>query len=197
MPFFRGRPECLQAFRIGERAVVEEVYWAHLSLVEKIVRHGFHKTGAGEAARVPTSEIADVVQEVFARAFREKARLAYDGIREYAPFLTTIARNVVADWGRRRGHSVVEIPIHLDELASSDDRSWAEEAVMQIVDGYVAALPATLRSVHEQRYIIGHSQTETARTLGMTRQQVRTLEEKLRSGVAHALRRADLAGGVK
>src|SRR5262249_11634628 len=117
MPFFRGRPERLQAFRIGERAVVEEGYWAYLSLVERIVRHGFRRTGAAEAAGVPTSEIADAVQEVFARAFREKARLAYDGIREYGPFLTTIARNVVADWGRRRGHSVVEIPIDPDELA--------------------------------------------------------------------------------
>jgi RNA polymerase sigma-70 factor (ECF subfamily) len=197
MPFFRGRPDRLQGFRAGERAVVEEVYWAYLSLVEKIVRHGFRKTVAREASTVPTSDIADAVQEVFARAFREKARDAYDGIREYGPFLTTIARNVVADWGRRRGRAVVEIPIDPDELALFDDRVWAEDAVMQIVDGYVAALPASLRRVHEQRYVIGQSQADTAQTLGMTRQQVRTLEAKLRSGLARALRQADLAGPAK
>src|ERR1044071_1316367 len=160
MPFFRGRADRLQAFRTGERAVVEEVYWAYLGLVDKIVRHGFRKTGAAQIAPVPTSEVADAVQEVFARAFRENARLAYDGIRDYGPFLATIARNVVADWGRRRGHSVVETPADPDELPPPDGRSWAEEAVMQLVDGYVAELPAELRRVHEQRYVIGQSQTE-------------------------------------
>jgi RNA polymerase sigma-70 factor (ECF subfamily) len=187
----------LQAFRTGERAVVEEVYWVYLSLVDKIVRHGFRKNGAAETAPVPTSEIADAVQEIFARAFRENARLAYDGIRDYGPFLATIARNVVADWGRRRGHSVVEIPIDLDALTSSDDRGWAEEEVMLLVDGYVMALPPALRRVHEQRYVLGQSQTETARTLGVSRQQLRTLEARLRRGLARALRRADLAGRVK
>jgi RNA polymerase sigma-70 factor, ECF subfamily len=197
MPFFRGRADRLQAFRAGQRAVVEEVYWTYLGLVEKIVRHGFRRTGAAETAPVPTSDIADAVQEVFARAFRENARVAYDGIRDYGPFLATIARNVVADWGRRRGHSVVEIPTDPDALPSSDDRGWAEEAVMQVVDGYVAALPAALRRVHEQRYMLGQSQVETARTLGVSRQQLRTLEANLRRGLARELRRAGLASRGK
>jgi RNA polymerase sigma-70 factor, ECF subfamily len=197
MPFFRGRADRLQAFRIGDRAVVEEVYWAYLGLVERIVRHGFRNYGVTEIAPVPTSEIADAVQEVFARAFRENVRLAYDGIRDYGPFLATIARNVVADWGRRRGHSVVEIPTDPDALTEIDDRGWAEEAVMQLVDEYVAALPAELRRVHEQRYVLEQSQLEAARTLGVSRQHLRTLEAKLQRGLERALRRADLGGRVK
>ncbi|HXU06633.1 MAG TPA: sigma-70 family RNA polymerase sigma factor [Polyangia bacterium] len=198
MPFFRGRADRLQAFRAGERSVVEEVYWSYLPLVEKIVRHGVRQTIASGTSPVPASDVADAVQEVFARAFRERARLAYDGIRDYGPFLTTIARNVVADWGRRRGHAVVEIAVDLDNLPSPmGEQNWAEEAVMQIVERYISELPPELRRVHELRYTLAQSQNDAAQALGVSRQRLRTLEEKLRRGLERGLRRAGLAGRVK
>jgi RNA polymerase sigma-70 factor (ECF subfamily) len=198
MPFFRGRPDRLQAFRTGERSVVEEVYWSYLARIEAIVRHGFRRTVASATVPIPAADVADAVQEVFARAFRESARAAYDGIRDYGPFLATIARNVVADWGRRRGHAVVEIAADMDNLPPPDDAQvWAEDAVMQLVESYLAALPPELRRVHELRFEQAQSQTDAAAALGLSRQRLRTLEAKLRSGLARSLRRAGLAWRVK
>src|SRR5882724_2428304 len=106
MTFFRGHPDLLQAFRAGQREVVEQVYWAYVDRVERIVRYGFHSVPMQRhVSGVPASEVADLVQEVFVRAFRESARLSYDGLRDYAPFLGTIARNVLVDSARRRGHA--------------------------------------------------------------------------------------------
>jgi DNA-binding XRE family transcriptional regulator len=41
--------------------------------------------------------------------------------------------------------------------------------------------------VYQQRYIASATQEEAARVLGITRQRLRTLENKLRRGLARAL----------
>jgi RNA polymerase sigma-70 factor (ECF subfamily) len=196
--FFRGRADRLSAFRAGQRQAVEEVYWAYVDRVERIVRYGFAGIrGNQRISGVPASEVADVVQEVFVRAFRESARLAYDGLRDYAPFLDTIARNVVVDWARRRGHALEELPENIADASSEGERNLesdvAGEALIRFVERYIAELPQELRQVHEQRYVLGRSQNETAERLSVSRQKVRTLEDRLREGLRRALRRAKLA----
>jgi len=75
MTFFRGRPDLVQGYRQGLRAVVEDV-WAYVDRVEAIVRHGFHQANAAQrVAGVPSSEVADLVQEVFARRVSGKRAL--------------------------------------------------------------------------------------------------------------------------
>lgn len=194
MPFFRGRPDLLRDFRAGRREVLEAVYWAYVGRVEHIIRFGFYLTSKRRSVTgVPVSEIADLVQEVFARAFRESARLSYDGQRDYGPFLGTIARNVVNDWARRRNRHAVELPDDFDESAAIDgELPWAEETVMQLVEKYLQELPPELRRVHEERYVHGRSQNAAAVALGLTRQRIRTLEGKLRDGLNRALQRAKL-----
>jgi RNA polymerase sigma-70 factor (ECF subfamily) len=188
--FFLGRPELLRAFREGDRAVVADVYWAYVDLVERVVHRAFQRAGG---RGVPAEEVADLVQEVFVRAFRERARLAYDGLREYRPFLGTVARNVVTDWARRRGRALVELPEELEAQPTDDaEPGWADEEVVRATEAYLAGLPVELAGVHQQRFVLGNSQLEAARQLGFTRQQVRTLEGKLRDGLALALRKAGL-----
>src|SRR5260370_11168720 len=194
MTFFRGRPDRLHGVRAGERAVLEELYWAYIDRVVRIVRHGFYRVGSGRVLGVLSSEVRDVVQDVFSRAFRETARLTYDGVREYSPFLATIARNVVTDWARRRGHAPVELSAELEDTPAEDvELAWANEAVMSVVDEYLSHLDPELCKLHEPHYVLGLSQNEAARALCLTRQQFRSRGAKLRAGLVRAILRVNLS----
>ena len=59
----------------------------------------------GGVCRQP-QDLADLVQEVFMRAFSREGRQAYDGLRDYGPYLFAIARNVLVDWARVRGREI-------------------------------------------------------------------------------------------
>jgi RNA polymerase sigma-70 factor, ECF subfamily len=190
VPFLRSRPGLLAAFRRGDRAALEEVYWAYVDVVEIAIRRG-HAI-ASKGTRVPGAApdaVADSVQETFLRAFREGARSAYDGVREYGPYLRTIARNVLVDRARSERR---EIPV--DDLApmldatEAPDEPWADAETMRIVEDYIASLDDELRSIHEARYVRGLSQNVAAETLGITRQTVRTLEARLREGLARRIK---------
>jgi RNA polymerase sigma-70 factor (ECF subfamily) len=183
MPFLRERPALLKAFREGDREAMEKVYWAYIGRVGRFV-----------AVHVRRSDVEDVVQDVFIRAFNAQARLSYDGLRDYGPWLVTIARNIVIDRARRDGREVLKEEISVDEPAEepAEASSWADPAVMRVVDSYVAALPTPLREVHEYRYVRCLPQREAAAQLGITRQQLRTREDHLRQGLRVALGKASL-----
>lgn len=177
MTIFVERPGLLPRFRRGERAALEEVYFAYVDLVAHVVRQSFHGAHA-----------ADLIQETFARAFAERARLAYDGLRTYKPFLLTICRNLVVDEARKRGREVV-VDDPPEPLPGDDarDPEWADAATVAVVERYVAGLDGKLRALYEERYVKDRSQNEAAAALGLTRQKVRTLEDKLRRGLEEAL----------
>jgi RNA polymerase sigma factor (sigma-70 family) len=200
MTLFHDQPGLLARFRAGERDALEAVYWSYVDRVEAIVRQG-HAI-AGRITRVEGAsggEVADLVQEVFARAFRERARLGYDGLRPYGPYLATIARNLLSDWSRQRGRELLmdELDAAVDRAAAegegtagapdADDEPWASEAVMQAVEQFLAKLAPELREVHEQRYVMGRSQQAAAEALGISRQALRTRENHLRDGLRRAL----------
>lgn len=189
MPHLRADAALLAGFRRGERSALERVYWAYVDRVERILRFGVHLVKAdAPSTRVsgaPVDEIGDLVQETFARAFTEKTRLAYDGLRDYGPFLATIARNLLIDRARKLGRELPLDAINIDdEPAPEAEAPYAEPAVMQAVNEYLAQLPDELRAAHNQRYERGLSQEDAARALGISRQQIRTLEKRLREGLA-------------
>jgi len=189
MPHLAKDPALLAAFRRGERAALERVYWHYIDRIERVVRHGFHLLrGPGHVMGARPDEVADLVQETFARAFTERARLAYDGIRDYAPFLTTIARNLLADRARRLGREL-QLPEDWEEPAVEEEIPFADDRTMRAVREYLTALSDELRGVHEKRYVRGLSQEEAASQLGLTRQRLRTLEKKLRQGLAAHMER--------
>jgi RNA polymerase sigma factor (sigma-70 family) len=197
MPIFRGKPDLLRGFREGDRSALELVYRAYVDKVTGIVRFGFRLPESAVVAaglRGNASEVADVVQEIFVKAFGRAARASFDGLREYGPYLYAIARNVLADWSRRAGR---ELPTLASELERASDESWvpsdeelgpwADPSTLARVRGYLEGLDAELRRVHETRYVAGLSQREAADQLGVGRQTLRTLEGRLRSGLRRAL----------
>jgi len=192
MGVFQDTPGLLRGFRDGSRESMETVYWAYVKWVEVLVRRGFRVSGGRQVPGVRGENFEDLVQEIFAKAFSERARLAFDGLRDYEPFLFTIARNVVVDWARKHGREVsLEefVPNVADESAGrDDDEPWADPDTMRAVEAYVKQLPENLAAVHRERYVLGHTQLQAARVLGLTRQQLRTLEARLRKGLDERLR---------
>jgi len=196
MPFLARDAALLQRFRRGEQAALEMVYWAYVDRIERVARYGFRLAQKGlHIEGVGPDELPDVVQETFARAFAERARLAYDGLRDYGPFLSTIARNLLADRARRRGR---EIPLDLggewDEAPPpTEEPAWASDALTAAVKAYLDGAPSELKGVHHERYVRCVSQEEAARVLGVSRQQLRTLEKRLRDGLSAYIEGAGLS----
>jgi RNA polymerase sigma-70 factor (ECF subfamily) len=199
MTIFRGRADLLQQFRDGNPAALEMIYRTYVGRVVGLIRHGFQgATSAGRPAGPPrrSEDLGDLVQETFLRAFAPGARQGFDGVREYGPYLITVARNVVVDWARRQGREVPTewpaIETLMDRAAGNPDAE-VEPRVSGVVEDYLAELPPELRAVHQVRYERGFSQVEGAAALGITRQALRTLENKLRTGLRRALKRSELA----
>ena len=201
MPIFRGDAERLRRFREGDSAVMEEVYWAYVDRVAGIVRFGF--TVPGSLARVPgvagrADEAAELVQEIFARVFSRSCRLGFDGLRDFGPYLHAIARNVLADWARRRGREVPsgwleDVGTSLPEPQAEEEAAWSDPDTMALVSRYVEQLPPLERAVHDALYQRGLSQRTAAEALGLTRQRLRTLEARLRKGLRKDLKRRALS----
>ncbi len=193
MTLLRERPELLAAFRRGDRAALEEVYWTYVERVERVVRFGFALADRGTfVVGARGSDLADLVQDAFLRAFAPPALQGYDGLRDYWPYLQTIARNLLVDWARKQGRELSLEALGeaaTGTLAAPETTAFADAVTMRAVEAYLAALDPTLRAVHEERYVKSRSQLEAAEALGISRQQLRTLETRLREGLRDALRK--------
>jgi RNA polymerase sigma factor (sigma-70 family) len=189
--------ELVRAFRRGDREALARVYQLHIDDVERLARRALLGMRSLSAAN-----LADVVQEIFLRAFSENARASYDGLREYRPYLLMMARNVVADWARRAGREVPSAEV-LDALDAGAGTAQAEPdpppfppATVSLVAAYVQALPPELRAVHHRRFELAEPQREAAAALGISRQSLRTRERRLIVGLRRELRRAGLGAGA-
>jgi RNA polymerase sigma factor (sigma-70 family) len=188
-------PRLWEAFREGKRAALERVYWDHIDQVETLVRVGLLRAGQFSAANV-----ADVVQEVFAKAFAAKSRAAYDGVREYTPFLRQIARNALVDWlrvQRREGFPTLELDDLVDGLPTEheDPRSLFDPELLSVVQRFVQELEPPLRAVHDRRFLAAESQHQVAIALGISRQNVRTLERRLLTSLRREIRNVQRDNG--
>ncbi|HEV3190386.1 MAG TPA: RNA polymerase sigma factor [Polyangiaceae bacterium] len=203
MTVFATDKELLRRFRAGDRRALATVYWHYVDSVEVLLRRclaAADRRGWGARA-----DVADVLQDVFVKAFAERVRLAYDDRREYRPYLMAIARNALVDQLRGVSREIQLDPATIDALVSAEtqptDESaeqlpWADPQTMLLVDHYVAGLAEAERAVYLERYVRCRSQEHAAQALGMTRQKVRTLEGRLRGGLARELARSRLSAGA-
>jgi RNA polymerase sigma factor (sigma-70 family) len=188
MEIFANDHRLLRRFREGDRDALAQVYWAYVDRIEGLLRRRLSLAGG-----VSSSDIEDLMQEVFIRAFAPETRLGFDGLRPFAPYLFTIARNTMVDWWRRRGREVPTV-LTLDDapeevVAAGDEAAgtFADPRTMVVVERFVRGLPPELRAVHEARFDKGLSQRDAAEALGMGRQTLRTLERRLTDQLREAL----------
>lgn len=116
-------------------------------------------------ARVPVSEVRDLVQDVFTLALERLATLRE--AEAFGGWLAMIARNRTVDYHRRSSHRRTA-PLEVEVAVSDPDRAQVEELLAAI-----RGLPATYAETLTLRLVEGMSGPEIAARVGMKPESVR------------------------
>lgn len=195
MTLFLDSPALLPPFKRGHSATLERVYRHYVRGVFAMACRAMNLQPRHQA--LSGTEASDVVSETFIRAFAEPARQAYDGNRPYRPYLLTIGRNVLRKLALA-GQRNVRLDDN-DDIDGGDAISdainrepYEHPSIVAATEQFIQTLKEPERSVHRLRFSEGFGQDDTARQLGLSRQQVRTLETKLRQSLRQHLVRLQL-----
>jgi RNA polymerase sigma-70 factor (ECF subfamily) len=152
-----GDAELVAAYRAGDDRAATELVRRHAPALARYV----HSVGAGP------SEVDDVVQETFFRAFRRLD--TWRGEASLRGWLCTIGANLVRDeFRRQRGRQVVSIDDRdLPDRADPHAEATAAEAEERLRAG-LGTLPRLQREVFLLRAQQGIDYEQIARTLGTT-----------------------------
>jgi RNA polymerase sigma factor (sigma-70 family) len=197
MPALEQDRELLAAFRAGNAELLARIYHALVDDVFRVAALGFvTANGTIRPERDPDEQRA-IVQEVFVRAFSERARVAYDGLRPYRPYLLTIAKNLMVDRARTRStESSRATEIDVDAIISTDaaitgdvEETIEQQELRAAAAAYVETLDETSRGFVRLRFDQDLSQADVAEALGVTRRRVRTLEARVMTGLRRYLKK--------
>lgn len=206
-------PELLQAFRRGDKAAMEMVYRHYVKGVSHFMQKGFtFRSGERffyfKGYRSPF-DLHNAAQEVFRRAFEERARLSYNGVNSYSNWILAIARNMIINQFRHK-----EIPFSQFEDRSGEggERQWdneiteeysgvlygtasekqdqaLEKAQLQVlIQRFMEQLSEEDRELVRVRFSEGLGQEDAAKALSSTRMKIRTQEAKVRRRLIAFLR---------
>jgi RNA polymerase sigma-70 factor (ECF subfamily) len=194
MSSLAGDADLVRAFRNGHPEALERLYRDHVAHVDGYLRK--LARGSGHQCPVQPDAFADMLQDIFVRAFSPQARRSYDGVRDYLPYLMTIARNCFIDALRAAGREVPKCDEELFRLIENGgeiQEDWCDGRTIAVLKAYVRDLPDGLHGVYQQRFVRGVSQEAASGELGLSRRALRTAEDKLRGG----LRRALVGAGIR
>lgn len=194
----------LDSFRRGERDALANVFTHYAPHVASLLKSGFGFSAAGQRVRFSgytrVFELEDALQEVFKRAFSERARMSYDGLRPYAAYVAVIARNLVIDQYTTRRRELLHFNFNDADVADHDELIGVEsagrperEALAGELRGLVSAFRATLnereQTIFNLRFDEGLSHSAITEQTGLTASQVKTTEGKLRTALLKHLRK--------
>jgi len=200
---FEENKQLLNNFRQGTAEALSAVYLRYVDDVAAVLRRGFMLQAKDtRVPGVPSAETErDLVQEVFVRAFAEKARRAYDGLRPYRPYLIQIAKNLLVDYFRKQGREFhVEQDDQLDRIAEPESSFSPEEqlhwkTMQSATKQFVSGLDSKLQQFVRLRFEEEKSQYEIMDIMGLSRWRVRALEKKVLAGLKRQLKKLDLLEG--
>ncbi len=159
--------DLIERFRAGDPDAVRDVYREHAGAVYTVAR-----------SIVRDKELAaDVVQQTFVKAWR--AARTFEGNRQLAPWLYSIARHTAIDMVRSeskptRGGHAPETDVGIE--SESFERTWERFEVRRAID----ALPEAEREIVRRSHLMGHTHEAIADQL-----QIPIGTVKSRSGRAH------------
>ncbi|RYF10145.1 MAG: sigma-70 family RNA polymerase sigma factor [Deltaproteobacteria bacterium] len=205
--FLAKDKKLLDAFKKGDREAMDVVYRHYFRGVTSFLRKGFtFRSGTGHfffKGIVDPNELKSAVQEVFRRAFEDRARQSYNGVNSFTNWVLAISRNMVinqfrnreiafSDYispGDERGHLTVmddEITEEFSGIlygrpARAQDSLFEHGELKGLIDEFTKELSEHDRKLLVLRFAEGLGQEETAKLLGSTRMKVRTAESRLRS----------------
>lgn len=182
MTIFADNRALLDRFRRGERGALAEVYYRYVDDVATLARRGFTIESSGHAVvrGVDADREREIVQETFAKAFADKARLAYDGLQPYRPYLLRITKNLMIDRFRAERRDAGSEP-EAEAVVEPEDLHWKQLAAATAE--HVATLDAESRQLVALRFEQELSQDEVAATMAISRRRVRTLEDRVQHGL--------------
>lgn len=144
--------DVIERFRAGDPDAVREIYREHAGAVNTVAR-----------SIVRDRElVADVVQQTFVKAWR--AARSFEGSREIAPWLYSIARHTAIDALRaeskptRGGH---DPEVDVGVVPMSFERTWERFEVRRAID----ALPIDEREVVRRSHLLGFTHDQIATQL--------------------------------
>ena len=206
MTIFADNRDLLDRFRRGDREALAEVYYRFVDDVATLARRGFTMESSGHVyvRGADADGERELVQDTFVKAFAEKARLAFDGISPYRPYLLRITKNLMIDRYRAAQHATVVIDEtgvgDIDQLLSAnaalamgdepEDLHWKQ--LRGATNEYVATLDDESRQLIALRFVEELSQDETAQRMKCTRRRVRTVEDRVVEGLRKSLQKRGL-----
>jgi len=187
MTLLENNRPLLHAFRGGEEWALREVYRAYAPKVARYAKWNFEMSYV---------DVSETTQLTFIRAFREEARLSYDGLRPYLNFILRVAHNVAVNemkkaWRRHETLPETADDVWLETLAptTEDTEASAYRAERQrLLKTLTQVLDSLEIQVLQKRFIEEMTQEAAAEALGLTRQRVRTIERNIRAAAFQVLR---------
>ncbi len=142
----------VEAVLAGNRDMFGRLYQLYAPLVHGVL-----------LARLPRSEVEDMVQDIFLHALRKLHTLR--DTRAFGPWIAMIARNQAMDF-HRRSHQTTEIT---DDLRSADSSQARAEEIL----GIICTLPDAYHETLVLRLVEGMTGPEIAARTGLTSASVR------------------------
>lgn len=212
--FLAKNKRLLEQFKSGDRAAMDKVYRHYRRGVTAFLRKGFtFRSGSGTfyfKGIQDHSDLAAAVQEVFRRAFEDRARQSYNGVNSFTNWVLAIGRNMVINQFRNREIAFSEYVSPTDERghltvlddevteefsgvlygrpSEAQDSEFEQSELKGLITSFMGELTEHDRKLLTYRFADSRGQEETAQLLGSTRMKVRTAEAKLRSRLRAYLR---------
>jgi RNA polymerase sigma factor (sigma-70 family) len=192
--FLCGNRALLDAFRRGDRDALAQVYDHYYPSVVEIATHGFSFASGTTWLRFrgapSAADLFDLVHDVFTAVFAERARLGYSGTSPYGAYLAQVTRNRIISRLRADQRMRLEADGADEDDAVAEASPEEQLMVRQTEDavrGFLARQSETVRALARLRFGEDLSQEQAAASLGLTRKQVRRLEDELRRGLVRHL----------
>ncbi len=177
---------------LSDEEVVARVQAGELALYEILMRrHNQQLYRAVRSILRDESEVEDVVQEAYFSAYRHLGE--FEGRARFSTWLVRIAVNGALDRRRRRARLVALDPVVEDRLAAEGspsiggagrcdpERQSARRELAQLLERAIDDLPERFRVVYVLRDVEGMSTQETAESLEIEANTVKTRLHRARS----------------
>jgi RNA polymerase sigma-70 factor (ECF subfamily) len=149
----------VRAAREGDRVAFGRLYVRYARMVHGIL-----------LARVPLSEVDDLVQDVFLRALPRLPALRE--LNRFGAWLAAIARNCANDY-HRRGVTEVELGEDVSDTGSGQATARSDDGEAESILAVIRTLPEAYRETLLLRLVEGMTGPEIAARTGLTPGSVR------------------------
>jgi RNA polymerase sigma-70 factor (ECF subfamily) len=178
---------------LPDEVVVARILEGHVSLFEVLMRrHNERVYRAARAILRDEAEAEDVIQHAYANAYAHLRQ--FDGRVSFASWLTRIAVNEAIGRARRRGRyaSFEEAETAFEKVvsmpaANNPERQAFAREMNVILESAIDALPDGSREVFVLRDVEGLSTAETASSLGVSEDVVKTRLSRSRAALRRDL----------